>query len=166
MGITESIATIEQELETVQAAYHDARATKSRAESDAAADVVAATRAKLSAAIADGASPCPSCGEAPLGMRHPLAVKVGSEYKHGFRFEVGCRHCVDHRADASTFDVEDQQATRDKAVAKWNAGHPIKARMNALDAAARAEKTNAPALQEREQCRERLHAHWMRPKGL
>jgi hypothetical protein len=60
---------------------------------------------EIAAARAEGAEPCPTCENPPIGIKHDDKVAMA--------YEVGCAHCRDHRAVART---------REEAVEKWNAG--------------------------------------------
>lgn len=60
---------------------------------------------ELSAAITEGAEPCPKCDAQPHGMEQPTAK--------GCDYEIGCLSCRDTRARASS---------RRAAVILWNAG--------------------------------------------
>jgi hypothetical protein len=104
-----SIETIEKKLESVIASARAKVDTGTAAELRALNSSASALHTELSAAIAEGASLCPSCGNRPHGMRQEFTA--GREVIHGF--EIGCLKCRDHRAVG--FD-------RDNAVKKWNSG--------------------------------------------
>jgi hypothetical protein len=57
-------------------------------------DAIVKLQAERSAGIAHGCPPCPSCGTPPVGMVQNMALN--NQPVEGF--EIGCPHCVDHRA--------------------------------------------------------------------
>lgn len=69
----------------------------SRAELEALNAEVVKLQLERQAGIAAGCSPCPSCGEQPIGA---IQVMVVSREVHD-AFEIGCVHCLDHRAKAT-----------------------------------------------------------------
>lgn len=60
--------------------------TAPAAEVREASAAVKALQAELSAAICEGANPCPDCGGAPHGIEQP---RIGG----GVEYEVGCTRC-------------------------------------------------------------------------
>lgn len=104
-----AINEIRAEIESARAAYMSA-AQGSEAEWRPLSDRVKALQAELSAAISEGANPCPGCGVAPLGMVQQVSIrhKVREEY------EIGCPRCANHRGETNP--------VREAAVMLWNAG--------------------------------------------
>jgi hypothetical protein len=87
-------------------AHLEAARERSRAQTSAEnTAAVKALQRRLSAAIAEGADPCPKCGAQPHGMEQPTAK--------GCDYEIGCLSCRDTRARAGS---------RRAAVILWNAG--------------------------------------------
>lgn len=91
----------------VEAALAACRATESP--TFEARMALKAARNALSAAIAEGAQPCPDCGLMPHGMRQAVPYA-----RNGMGYEVGCLNCKDHRGARSE--------SRAAAVAAWNEG--------------------------------------------
>lgn len=106
------ILEIESDLQGALAAYHAiVEEAPPRKERDASI-AVERLQAELSAAIAEGAHPCPNCGRAAHGMRQPDG------------FEVGCTNCGWFRHTDGT--IRDHGARGGMlprhAVETWNEG--------------------------------------------
>lgn len=104
-----SIGEIVQQIESKRAEVRAKEDTAPRPEIAAITRQVRELGDQLSAAITEGAKPCPSCGSAPLGMLQE--VWVSGEIVQ--TFEIGCTRCKDHRAKG---------VTRETTVSKWNLG--------------------------------------------
>lgn len=106
------ITEIESDLQAAHAAYHAIVEEAPPAKERAASLAVEKLQAELSAAIAEGANPCPNCGRAPHGMRQPDG------------FEVGCTNCGWFRHTDGT--IRDHGARGGMlprhAVETWNEG--------------------------------------------
>lgn len=92
---TFAVAALKREADTLNRHELAARATS-----------VKVVGMALSAALAEGASPCPVCGAAPIGMFQP-------SQELGEIVEVGCINCRHHRA---------RGGDSAGAVTRWNKG--------------------------------------------
>jgi hypothetical protein len=90
----DSINTLTDKINAKVAEYRANYETGSRADLDTLNREVLAFQQQRGVAIAEGCSACPSCGEQPVGMIQKLVVS--REEVDGF--EIGCQHCLDHRA--------------------------------------------------------------------
>jgi hypothetical protein len=104
-----SIETLLKSIDVAQADYLAKVHVASVSDVRSASDKLKALKAELSAALASGANPCPTCGAAPHGMQQPHVSRGRTQ----MGVEIGCLGCPDHRAFGFT------QAM---AVAAWNAG--------------------------------------------
>lgn len=92
-----------EQLKQAQQNYDDAYGTPAEREHGMK---VKSVKKDISAAIADGAEPCPDCKNAPMGIEKRAATDNSPA-----QFEVGCVNCADHRARG--WSPED-------AVKRWN----------------------------------------------
>src|SRR5688572_10977078 len=85
---TMKIEDIIGQLDAAKAAYLETKREASTIEEKVASAHAAVKKlqAELSAAITEGAQPCPDCGAAPHGMIQPRGID-------GIEFEVGCTNC-------------------------------------------------------------------------
>ena len=100
MATEEQINAITDTINAKTKLYRDNYETGLRAELEALNREVLGLQQQRAAAIAEGCSLCPSCGEKPVGMVQKLVVS--REEVDGF--EVGCAHCLDHRAKGVDLD--------------------------------------------------------------
>lgn len=113
------LAVIQADIETAIAEYSAARETKSALEAETAGQIVKLLRQEFSSTIVEGANPCDSCGQEPIGIEQPLPRPRGR-----VEYEVGCQWCppVEH-----TDGTVRQRRVRcgplpKNAVEAWNAG--------------------------------------------
>ncbi len=117
MSKTDTINTLNGNLETLTKQYHDSVDTLLRPALSALSDQIQDARQKLSAEIAEGATACPECKlddqpVMPIGMilREEYVDKEGL---HPRMYEVGCMWCA----------RRSQSAVAEDAVSRWNAGN-------------------------------------------
>lgn len=106
-----SIATIKKAIEDARAAYgKDSTWVKSQA--------VKTKQAELSAAITEGAQPCPLCKQVPHGIEQPAAGGKSVEY------EIGCLGCkpIKHTDGTMRRPAVRGGLLAKHAVEAWNAG--------------------------------------------
>lgn len=121
------MSTVKEQLETIAGikkardeglkAYHAAANTASQPALRDLSKVVENAQEALSAAITEGADPCPKCKTAPTGMEQPHS-------SGGFEYEVGCTKCGQFtHTDGTIRATRVRGGTIPKhAVEAWNAG--------------------------------------------
>lgn len=102
----------------MRAAYQAIANTGTAEEQRPFTERVRALHVEISATIAAGAEPCPSCGIVPHGMEQPTPNGSGIEY------EIGCRTCrAFQHTDGTVRDHRVRGGLLPRhAVEAWNAG--------------------------------------------
>ena len=83
--MSKKVVELRQKLRVAKAAYHEGQNTMTVAEANKAAGEIGALRDTIAMTIAEGADPCPFCGQVPRGIEHHA--------KRGYEYEVGCISC-------------------------------------------------------------------------
>jgi len=104
-----SISESKKRLEAARSAYHKAPTREAR-------ELINVAMKELSSTIADGAEPCPLCGQKPHGMEQPTAK--------GVEFEIGCLGCkpIKHTDGTTRRPAVRGGLLPRHAVEAWNAG--------------------------------------------
>lgn len=111
---TEKVNALTDAINAKTAEYRAKYDTGGRAELEALNQDVLAMQRQRSVLIADGCSPCPSCGVHPIGLIQKLVV----DREAVDAFSVGCEMCLDHCATGVTVEA---------ARANWEAGPRVAA---------------------------------------
>jgi hypothetical protein len=82
----EQLVALRKEIRDAKAAYHDNHDAMTQAEARVEGERIHGLMSAFSAAITDGAEPCPQCGAQPIGIEQPREAG-------GFEYEVGCPAC-------------------------------------------------------------------------
>lgn len=112
-----TLAELQARRDAALTRYRELSATVPADQTREAHNEVEALQKAVSDAIADGALPCPTCGQKPIGIEQPRPPA-------GVEYEVGCRNCglfIHH--DGSVRDYAARGGTLPRhAVEAWNEG--------------------------------------------
>lgn len=111
------IAKIKADLGAALAAYREIANTAPAPQVLEASRKARALQEALSAAISEGANPCPDCGAQPHGMEQPTG-------KSGVEYEIGCLACgqFEHTDGTLRWHRVRGGMLPKHAVEAWNAG--------------------------------------------
>jgi hypothetical protein len=115
-----SIQETKAKLATALAKYREIVHISPAPDVRAASASVKALQKQLAAEIAEGANPCPGCGETPHGMEHQFARGLNA----GVDYEIGCLSCKPFQhTDGTTRQYGVRGGIMPQhAVEAWNAG--------------------------------------------